>query len=90
LVFFQEIKKHQDVALLDQRGKCGLVGEKESTVFVSPKELLRERKSQSKNPLGVNVNTYSLRSLLTSLDRQLRIKQMVYGVLVTRGASDCA
>ena len=28
LVFFQEIKKHQDVALLDQRGKCGLVGEK--------------------------------------------------------------
>jgi len=62
----------------------------ESTVFVSLKELLRERKSQSENPLGIYVYSYSLRSLLTSLDRQLRIKQMVYGVLVTRGASDCA
>ena len=90
MVFFQEIKKHQDVALLGQRRKFGLVGEKESVVFVSLKELLKERKSQSKNPLGIYVYSYSLRSLLTSLDRQLRIKQMVYGVLVTRGASDCA
>ena len=65
------------------------LGKMESTVFVSLKQLLRERKSQSENPLGITY-VYSLRSLLTSLDRQLRIKQMVYGVLVTRGASDCA
>jgi len=49
----------------------------ESTVFVSLKELHRERKSQSENPLGITY-VYSLRSLLTSLDRQLRIKQMVW------------
>ena len=77
MVFFQEIKKHQDVALLDQRGKCGLVGEKGKhgvrfTEGAFQRTLVTIGES-SWDHTFVN----SLRSLLTSLDRQLRIKQMV-------------
>ena len=62
-------------------------------MLVSPKELLRERKSQSENPLGITCVQPEDSANITrqaTEDKTNGLPNIRYGVLVTRGASDCA
>ena len=70
------------------------LGKMESTVFVSLKQLLRERKSQSENPLGITCVQPEDSANITRQATEDKTNDLphihYHGVLVTRGASDCA
>ena len=93
LVVIQEIKK-LDVALLDQRRKYGLVGEKGKhgvrfTEWASQRTQVTIGES-SWDHICVQPEVSANITRQATEDKTNGLPNIRYGVLVTRGASDCA